>query len=173
MVPNAVIYLIGVIAWTFLEYLIHAWLSHTFNTFVTPLHAVHHRDPHAVFAVGAWLPIALTWSGGIILFGPVPAMLFYSGIVTGFILYEVAHYRIHFAEPANRLEAYLRTRHLVHHRCAPDACHGVTSALWDLVFGSEPMGDAMRSMSATVATVPPLAGPSNLRRLLRRGIPAV
>jgi sterol desaturase/sphingolipid hydroxylase (fatty acid hydroxylase superfamily) len=76
------------------------------------------------------------------------------------------HYRIHFVSPRNRLEAYLRERHLVHHYRAPDRCFGVTSPLWDTVFRSGIADPEMRSMRAAVATTPPLAGPSNVRMLI-------
>ncbi len=49
---HAAIFVLGLMAWTLLEYAIHAWLSHTFKTFATPMHEAHHREPHAVFAIG-------------------------------------------------------------------------------------------------------------------------
>lgn len=166
------IFLIGVAAWTFLEYLIHAWLSHIFTTFATPLHQVHHRDPHAVFTIGAWIPVALTWIGGIAIFGFASGMIFYTGMTVGFIAYELIHYRLHFAAPSGPVEAYLRNRHLVHHFRDPRACFGVTSGLWDLVFGTEPFGKQMSRMIETVKGVPPLDGRSNIRRIFYFGIPA-
>lgn len=172
MVFGAAIFLAGVFAWTFLEYAIHAWLSHTFNTFATPLHEVHHRDPHAVFTIGGWIPIATVWIGGLALWSFAPGMIFLTGMVAGFALYEALHYRIHFARPRNRIERSLRTRHLVHHHRAPNACFGVTSAMWDLIFTTEPARAEMRQLRESVADAPPLEGPSNVRRLLHFGIPA-
>lgn len=165
MGATVLIFFAGLVAWTFLEYVIHGWMSHTFRTFASPLHQVHHRDPRRVFAIGAWLPVAATWMGGLTLWGLAPAMVFYSGIVAGFALYEFVHYRIHFARPRNRLEAYLRERHLVHHYRAPDRCFGVTNAFWDRVFHSGIANAEMRSLRAAVAATQPLAGPSNARML--------
>jgi sterol desaturase/sphingolipid hydroxylase (fatty acid hydroxylase superfamily) len=160
----------GLAAWSFLEYLIHAWLSHTFRTFAAPLHRVHHGDPGRVFTIGAWLPVAASWIAGMAIWGLAPAMVFYTGMVTGFVLYEFVHYRIHFRTPHNRLEAYLRERHLVHHYRAPDRCFGVTSPLWDRVFLSEIAGAEMRSLRAAVAVAPPLTGPTNVRKLFPFGV---
>src|SRR5215469_7487400 len=140
MVEDIALFVAGVFVWTFLEYLIHGWLSHTFRTFAMPLHAVHHRDAHAVFAVRAWLPIALIWTAMALLFGWTPGVILFAGAAAGFAGYEAVHYRLHFRHPLGRLENYLRSRHLVHHEYYPDRCFGVTSALWDLVFGTEPMG---------------------------------
>ena len=46
------------------EYVIHGVLGHAHRTFVTGLHEVHHRDPRAVFALGAWIPTAVVLIGG-------------------------------------------------------------------------------------------------------------
>ncbi|MGH7933019.1 MAG: sterol desaturase family protein [Candidatus Binataceae bacterium] len=172
MITGTAIFVAGVFAWTFLEYLIHAWLSHIFDTFATPLHQVHHRDPHAVFTIGGWIPVAIAWIGGLALWGFAPGMVFATGMVAGFAAYEALHYRIHFARPRNRVERWLRMHHLVHHYRAPSACFGVTSAMWDLIFATEPAGAEMRQWRESVADVPPLEGPSNAHRLFHFGIPA-
>ena len=159
----------GLAAWTFVEYLIHAWLSHRWRTFASPLHQVHHDDPRRVFTIRAWLPVAASWTVGAALWGLAPAMVFYSGMVSGFALYELMHYRVHFRVPQNHLEAYLRERHLVHHYKAADRCFGVTNALWDRVFSSEPGAAEMRSLRAAVRPTPPFAGRTNVRMLFRFG----
>lgn len=165
MIETASILAAGLFAWSFIEYLIHGWLGHTFRTFVSPLHAVHHRDPRAVFAVGAWLPIAAVYLVGLAIFGMASGMVFFSGIVAGFVAYEAIHYRIHFCAPCGWIEAHLRARHLAHHQSNPDAFFGVTSELWDLIFGTEPRGDeASRRLAAAAATAP-LAGRSNACKL--------
>jgi sterol desaturase/sphingolipid hydroxylase (fatty acid hydroxylase superfamily) len=159
----------GLAAWTFVEYLIHAWLSHRFRTFASPLHQVHHEDPRRVFTIGAWLPVAASWIIGITIWGLASAMVFYSGMVAGFAIYEFIHYRVHFRVPQNRVEAYLRERHLVHHYRAPDRCFGVTNALWDRVFSSEIGGAEMRALRDGVKHTRPFTGPTNLRMLWRFG----
>jgi dihydroceramide fatty acyl 2-hydroxylase len=166
---SALSFIGGLAAWTFLEYLIHAWLSHTFRTFASPLHQVHHSDPRRVFTIGAWLPVGGSWIVGMAIWGLSAAMGFYSGMVAGFALYELVHYRVHFRMPHNRLEAYLRERHLVHHYRAPNHCFGVTSALWDHVFSSELAQAEMRSLRAAVKVTPPSSGPTNVRMLFRFG----
>ena len=156
----------GLFTWTFLEYLIHAWLSHRFSTFASPLHRVHHQDPRRVFAIGAWPLVAASWIVGFAIWGLPPAMIFYSGTVSGFALYEFVHYRVHFRMPQSQFESYLRERHLVHHYRAPDRCFGVTSALWDWIFSSE-IGDIeMRTLRDDVRRTPPLAGLTNVRMLV-------
>jgi sterol desaturase/sphingolipid hydroxylase (fatty acid hydroxylase superfamily) len=165
VLDSYLIFVCGLFAWTFVEYLIHAWLSHTFKTFATPLHEEHHRDPRAVFAIGAWIPIGVAWLGGLALFGWGPGMIFFSGMVAGFAAYEAIHYRIHFCNPLSAAEAGRRSRHLVHHYREPNASFGVTSSLWDLVFGTELLGPAMKQLCDSTATIRPLDGPSNLHEL--------
>ena len=163
---NATIFIGGLLAWSFVEYAIHAWLGHVFNSFVKPIHDVHHRDPHAVFTIGAWIPIALTWLGGLIVFGLTLGVKFYSAMLAGFILYEAMHYRVHFRTPSNPFEAKLRARHMIHHYRNSNRCFGVTSALWDITFGTELRGIEMKRAVEAVALTPPLKGPTNLRRLI-------
>ena len=109
MVWCAVLFVGGLGAWTLVEYAIHGPLSHRFQTFVSPLHNVHHRDPHAVFTARAWLPLLAITLALIGFSGFQPGTFFFLGVVGGFVGYEAVHYRIHFVRPRNRLETRLRT----------------------------------------------------------------
>jgi 4-hydroxysphinganine ceramide fatty acyl 2-hydroxylase len=151
----------GLLTWTFLEYAIHGWMGHRVATFMTSLHHVHHRDPRAVFALGAWPPALLPLLAGAA-FGARGWTIFYAGILAGFAIYEVLHYRIHFRAPACRAEARMRTRHLIHHYCAPALCLGVTTTLWDHVFGTTPTQADGALLAARVDSIAPLKGPSNV-----------
>jgi dihydroceramide fatty acyl 2-hydroxylase len=164
MLVRVVLFADGVLAWSFVEYAIHGWLGHRFRTFATPLHAVHHQDPHAVFTVGAWIPVTTVTLAAVAIFGNSTGVYGFYGLVAGFVLYEVIHYRIHFAHPSNRFEERLRGRHLAHHLRVPDAIFGVTNALWDHAFGTEPAADELRRIELAAATLPPLTGESNWRR---------
>ncbi len=155
------LFVAGLFAWTLLEYAIHGWMGHQFKTFVTPIHHVHHRDPRAVFALGAWLPALLPILVGAAL-GESGWTIFYGGVLTGFAIYEVAHYRIHFRAPLCRAEARMRTRHLIHHYCEPELCFGVTTALWDRVFGTAPTDADATAFAVRVASIVPLKGRSNV-----------
>jgi sterol desaturase/sphingolipid hydroxylase (fatty acid hydroxylase superfamily) len=139
---------------------------------VTSLHAVHHRDPRAVFAMRAWIPTAVVLAVGWARFGLAPGVAFFSGIVCGFAAYEYLHYRIHFTQPSCAVEARLRARHLAHHMREPDALFGVTTPLWDVVLGTEPAPERMRELDAAVAEVAPLEGSSNLGSLIRSRLAA-
>ncbi|HTR62355.1 MAG TPA: sterol desaturase family protein [Candidatus Binataceae bacterium] len=160
----ALCFAIGIGAWTLLEYVIHGVLSHQHRTVVSSLHQVHHGDPHAVFTSRAWLPVMVIVLAVVGFFGFRPGTFAMLGLVTGFIGYEVLHYRIHFARPRNRFETYLRTRHLAHHAFSPDAIFGVTNSLWDHVLGTEPAPSRQQEMKLAVEKIPALTGPSNWKR---------
>jgi len=165
MVEDIALFGVGVFVWTFLEYLIHGWLSHTFKTFATRLHAVHHHDAHAIFTVRAWMPMVLLYAIIATLIRWTPLTILFSGVIAGFAGYEAIHYRIHFCRPQGLVEDYLRSRHLIHHEFYPNRCFGVTSALWDLAFATEPMGNEMATLCKSVRSKPPLTGRSNLYKL--------
>jgi sterol desaturase/sphingolipid hydroxylase (fatty acid hydroxylase superfamily) len=155
----------GMMAWTFLEYALHGWFSHRFTTFAGRIHAVHHRDPSAVFALGAWLPVAAVWLIMLYL-GSGEEIASISGLVTGFAFYETIHYRLHFARPRFGFEDRLRTRHLAHHNFAPMRCLGVSTPAWDLIFGTEVKRPELDRLGSSIKRIPPIAGRSNLGRMV-------
>ena len=169
---------IGFAAWPALEYLIHGILSHRFRTFVSPLHWGHHKQPRGVLtAPHAWVPAAgLIWIIGALVAGPGLASAFLVGLLAGFARYERFHWRIHFREPRNERERVLFSHHLAHHFRDPRNYHGVTTRLFDRLFGTLPV-DCDR-VYASVSQRRPLEEPddtfavyrlSGLRVMLTRG----
>jgi sterol desaturase/sphingolipid hydroxylase (fatty acid hydroxylase superfamily) len=167
MLADTLVFAVGVFAWTLLEYVIHGVLGHAHRTFVTRLHEVHHRDPRAVFALGAWVPVAVVIGVAWRIFGAAPGVIFLGGVAAGFAGYEFVHYRIHFSRPSCAVEERLRARHLAHHFREPDAIFGVTTPLWDVVFGTEPAVERMRGLAESGKAIAPLSGRSNLGRVIR------
>jgi sterol desaturase/sphingolipid hydroxylase (fatty acid hydroxylase superfamily) len=162
----AACFVAGLFGWTLLEYAIHGWMAHLLKTFVTPVHAVHHRDPYAVFAISAWPPIAVVLVLLLVMFGLAPGVVFYLGLLCGFAAYEILHYRIHFASALMPFERRLRSHHLVHHLRRPRMCLGVVTSFWDRMFGTEPSPRELAALYASVRDVRPLTGPSNLHRVI-------
>jgi len=165
MLRDAAVFAAGLSAWTMVEYLIHGTLAHAHRTIVSERHMVHHRDPSAVFAIRLWPLVALLWTTGLATWGFGGPMVFCNGFFLGFVAYEFVHYRIHFRMPANAYEARLRARHLAHHMGAPGAWFGVTTRVWDVVFGSEPDAARRDQLLARATAVAPLQGPSNFHRI--------
>ncbi len=153
--------LAGFLFWGLLEYTIHGLLAHRWNTFVSPLHANHHRSPQNVFTSPiVVLPVTLLLFGATTLVAsPLQASCFVGGALAGFCRYEWMHWRFHFREPRSKRERLLRSHHLAHHICNSRAYHGVSTRLWDRVFGTLPAG--WKEDYARVEDRAPLTGKSN------------
>ena len=130
--------LAGLAGWSVLEYALHRFVLHGLQPFQR-WHGEHHRRPTALIytptvlsaaliATGVWLPAwALTdvWR----------ACALTLGVTTGYLAYAMTHHALHHWHADF---AWLRRRkrwHARHHRVGQSACYGVTSPLWDHVFG--------------------------------------
>lgn len=141
-------FLLGAFAFTLMEYLMHRFLYHLAPTtekrkkFQYTLHGVHHDHPNDKErlamppAVSVTLAILLyllfRWTLGPHVFGFAP------GFFLGYSLYLFIHYSVHiFAPPKNFLRK-LWVHHSIHHYKQPESAYGVSSPLWDYVFGTMP-----------------------------------
>jgi sterol desaturase/sphingolipid hydroxylase (fatty acid hydroxylase superfamily) len=141
--------LAGVLLWTFLEYWLHRVLFHyrprtaVGRRLFRIMHGVHHDWPddalRLVFPPMVSIPVAVTFW---LIFGAVagprlryPLMM---GFVCGYLAYDMLHYRMHHATPTSRIGVGLRRHHLAHHFRDDGRGFGVSSPLWDYVFGSVP-----------------------------------
>jgi len=152
----------GFVFWGLLEYTIHGLLSHRWKTFVSPLHLNHHRNPRNVFTSPiAVVPVTLLlFAATSLVMSPLQASFFVSGAFAGFCRYEWLHWRFHFREPRSKRERLLRSHHLAHHFCNSRIYHGVSTRVWDRIFGTLPAG--WEEDYARVGDRAPLTGKSNL-----------
>ena len=135
---------LGFAAWPGVEYLVHSTLSHRMRTPVSPLHWSHHKNPRGVLtAPYAWVPIALLIGLALgLAFGFAQGTAGLLGLLFGFVRYERFHWRIHFDTPRSEREETLFAHHLAHHYRDPRNYHGVTTRLYDQVFGTLPANHA-------------------------------
>ena len=144
---EALICFSGLLFWTFFEYLMHRYLFHFITEsragqrFVYTLHGVHHeypRDRERLFMppVPSIIISSLIFGGMYLLMG-VYALSFWPGFIFGYMLYGTMHYSIHSYAPPRWLTALWRNHHL-HHYKYPEKGFGVSSVLWDHVFGTVP-----------------------------------
>jgi len=140
---------VGLFTWTLTEYLLHRFVFHWVNEtswgkrvhFV--LHGVHHDYPNdktrLVMPLGASIPMAILFyvlfRG---LFGVVIGEPLYIGMGIGYLLYDGTHYAVHHFKQTTKLGKWLRKHHMVHHFADHEGGFGVSSPLWDLVFGTMP-----------------------------------
>lgn len=136
----------GLGAWTFLEWLLHrAMHIDTGIGFIERLqdtaHLRHHREPddleHSVVRLRASIPITLLLLGvARLTLGQLDqAFAVISGLLIGYLFYEAVHLSAHAAHPLPGLRS-LQRMHLRHHFGSNDRAFGVTSPLWDWIFGT-------------------------------------
>ena len=140
------LFVAGVFFWTFFEYLAHRYIFHMISEskrmqrFAYILHGNHHhypRDRERLFMPPVpSLIISSTILGIMYLIMGVKAFLFFPGFMVGYLMYGTMHYAIHaFNPPFKWMKPLWRNHHLHHYK---DEHHGfgVSSTLWDHVFGT-------------------------------------
>jgi dihydroceramide fatty acyl 2-hydroxylase len=137
----------GLISWTFVEYILHRFLFHYEGDsagwerahFI--LHGHHHIDANAPTRlmmpplVSVVLGTAFYYLFDMV-FGPVMAKPFFAFFVLGYLCYDYTHYYVHFFTPTTRLGKFLKSYHMKHHYSGSNSRWGVSSPLWDYIFGT-------------------------------------
>jgi sterol desaturase/sphingolipid hydroxylase (fatty acid hydroxylase superfamily) len=131
----------GFLLWTLMEYLLHRVALHRVPYFV-PMHGLHHTAPLAYIGTPTWLSVSIL---GAAIFAPVwwlaglrVASGLTSGVMIGYVIYGLVHHVIHHRRnsPAGRYFNELRAHHMRHHYSPRSGNFGVTTPLWDHVFGT-------------------------------------
>lgn len=143
------LYLSGLFVWTFFEYILHRYIFHwvgesnTIQRFHYSVHGYHHEyplDETRLFMPP--LPGIVLSSFFLTLFYLVLGNLtfvFTAGFVNGYLLYATVHYSTHrFRQPKLKFLKALWRHHNMHHFRTPEKAFGVSSPLWDYVFGTMP-----------------------------------
>lgn len=136
----------GMFFWTFFEYLAHRYLFHWVadtakaQRLVYILHGNHHhypRDRERLFMPP--LPsiiLASTIFALQFLFLRSNTLAFFPGFILGYLLYASMHYAIHAFNPPFKWMKPLWRNHHLHHYKNEHKGFGVSSTLWDRVFGT-------------------------------------
>jgi sterol desaturase/sphingolipid hydroxylase (fatty acid hydroxylase superfamily) len=62
----------------------------------------------------------------------------FTGFLSGYIIYDMLHYSLHHSKAKSGYFAMCRYQHMQHHGTCPSMRFGVTSPVWDYVFGTMP-----------------------------------
>ena len=130
--------LLGLLAFSFIEYCFHRWMFHTRIPLFAHGHRVHHEQPLGYESLPFFLPavIVLGLTGLCLLVVPAGiALLFMAAVTFGYVVYGLSHFIIHhvrFRQPL--LLRWAGDHHIHHHH--PDRNFGVTTPLWDIVLGT-------------------------------------
>lgn len=134
---------LGLFTWTVFEYVLHRVFGHArfVGQIVRREHTHHHVDP------GYFTPLARKTLGMLPIYGALAALVFplagamvalgaALGMAVGWLAYELLHMAIHLRAPRGAYGAWARRHHLHHHFGDAKMNHGVTTPLWDWVFGT-------------------------------------
>lgn len=145
---TSILFIVGVLSFTLLEYVAHRWLYHMPGT--TPFkarltyvfHGVHHDSPRdkkrlalppLVSAIVAAVFILLFWS----IMGNY-GLAFGGGFMVGYASYLFVHYAVHVYKPPKNFLKIIWKHHNIHHYVDNTAAFGVSSPLWDHIFRTMP-----------------------------------
>lgn len=154
--------LVGLASWSVIEYALHRFVLHGLPPF-SRWHAEHHRRPAALIgaptSASTLLIATLVFLPALALWGPWHACALTLGVSIGYLGYAVTHHATHHWHVDN---AWLKQRkrwHARHHHVSQATCYGVTSGIWDNVFGSTgtprmPSGACLTPGRPTVKATP-------------------
>ena len=127
----------GLLIWSLLEYSFHRWIYHQGRTPAHVGHKLHHQFPRMLIAMPWFLVTAFlgcVWA--FVYYLQIHFILsFMAAITTGFVFYGAFHHIHHHFHFKNSWYRKLRAHHVIHHQF-PDVNFGVTTRLWDHVFGT-------------------------------------
>ena len=147
-------FLIGLFLWTLAEYTLHRFVFHypaksprgQRITFL--FHGIHHAQPQCktrlVMPPAVGIPLAALFFG---LFYLVTVVLLkmpywlnplFSAFLIGYLIYDLGHYAQHHLPMRSGYLRYIKRYHMMHHYKTPDQRYGVSSPIWDFVFGTHP-----------------------------------
>lgn len=130
----------GLAAWSLMEYGMHRWVGHGPSSFARRGHVMHHSDDQALIAAPVFFVMAgafAIWAALAVVAGTGVAALLVCGLYIGYNLYALVHHVLHHHEAlaARGWFQTLERRHRIHH-AHHQVNFGVTSALWDRIFGT-------------------------------------
>ncbi len=140
------IFLAGMLFWTFFEYLMHRYAFHfiaenkTAQKIIYIMHGNHHhfpRDRERLFMppIPSLIIAAFVFSLIYLIMGWNVAM-FFPGFILGYLMYGSMHYAIHAWNPPFKWMKPLWRNHHLHHYKDDGKGFGVSTTLWDHVFGT-------------------------------------
>lgn len=142
------LFVVGVFTWTFLEYMLHRFVFHYEprtdwgKRLHFLLHGVHHDYPNdatrLVMPPGISIPLAIIfYILFLLVFGARLTPAIFAGMVFGYLCYDMLHYATHHFSMKRGIWLKLKQYHMRHHYGDEDTGYGVSSPLWDYVFGTE------------------------------------
>jgi len=136
----------GIIFWTLFEYIMHRFVFHWVaeseraKKIVYVMHGNHHhfpRDKERLFMppVPSLIIATVIFSLFYLILGGY-AFIFFPGFMLGYLMYGSMHYAIHAWNPPFKWMKPLWRNHHLHHYKNDHRGFGVSTTIWDRVFGT-------------------------------------
>lgn len=145
-VTTIALFLVGLIVFTWVEYMMHRYVFHM-KTYTTArarlqytLHGVHHEFPKDKDRLA--MPPLLSITIGTVLLLMFKVLIgdfvfaFLPGFMVGYACYLAIHYMVHAYTPPKNFLKVLWVNHSIHHYKDGEEVFGVSSPLWDYVYGT-------------------------------------
>jgi sterol desaturase/sphingolipid hydroxylase (fatty acid hydroxylase superfamily) len=145
-VQTTVMFFVGVLSFTWVEYNVHRFVFHmpTYSRVREKIqyviHGVHHEFPKDKDRLA--MPPLLSVTIATILLLVFRLLLgdlvfsFLPGFIVGYAGYLAVHYMVHAFQPPKNFLKVLWVNHGIHHYKNGDAIFGVSSPLWDYIYGT-------------------------------------
>ena len=141
-----VLFIIGMFSWTLIEYILHRFLFHMIGEsdraqrIIYVMHGNHHhfpRDKERLFMppVPSLIIASLLFCLFYFLMERY-VFMFFPGFIWGYLMYGTMHYAIHAWNPPFKWMKPLWRNHHLHHYKNEAKGYGVSTTLWDRVFGT-------------------------------------
>jgi sterol desaturase/sphingolipid hydroxylase (fatty acid hydroxylase superfamily) len=140
------LFFLGFVSWTFVEYMMHRYVYHIATDtdfkkrFQYKAHGVHHEFPKDKDRLAMPPLLSITIATILLLLFRLVmgdfTFAFLPGFLVGYAYYLSVHFTVHIYQPPKNFLRFLWINHSVHHYKDGDQVFGVSSPLWDYVFGT-------------------------------------
>jgi 4-hydroxysphinganine ceramide fatty acyl 2-hydroxylase len=139
---------VGMIAFSFVEYLIHRYLFHFPATtaqqekVLYSVHGIHHEFPRDKDRLVMPLVVSIFLAFGFfMLFNALigkNSIIFFAGFIAGYSSYLIIHYAVHAMKPPQNFFKFWWKHHSLHHYASVHSAYSVSFPLWDIIFRTMP-----------------------------------
>ena len=143
---TVLMFFVGMIAFTWVEYMVHRYLFHMGAEtnqrakIQYTLHGVHHEFPKDKERLAMPPIVSITLATSLLflfrLFLGDLVFSFLPGFLVGYAGYLSIHYMVHAFQPPKNFLKILWVNHSIHHYKNGEEVFGVSSPLWDYIYGT-------------------------------------
>jgi len=145
-VTTLLLFLVGFITFTWVEYMMHRYVFHMKpytemrSKIQYTIHGVHHEFPKDKDRLAMPPLLSITISTILLLLLRVLmgdfVFAFLPGFLVGYASYLAVHYLVHAYPPPKNFFKVLWVNHSIHHYKDGETVFGVSSPLWDYIYGT-------------------------------------